>query len=1204
MVKFFVTGSRKKRIVFLLSLFQLACYCNAQISTFVPIKDNVAWFPFNSSISDSSGKGNHLTNYNGVKAINDRFGVANNARYFNGTNQDLKSSHSSSLTISSDLTLCAWILDSNTNSKYQTIIAKRQSGFWNYALTISHDTLITKKGRNKVVTSRRNVGPVVDFKFSLDTIPLNRWVHVAVAVKSDTVRFYLDGREISCLVDSNILFPKSFGKVFSIPAKDPLGGLSVGSDNDGGEFFKGRLDDVGIWRRALTVCEIRALSKSKAWIDLKPFHGFVYRKCGIDSLAMNAVSGMKTYLWSVGSTKQKLIVKKSGKYSVLMNDSFGCEYRDTITVVFSNPKFSFSSDSLLLKNCKRDSLRVSVGSKWKSVVWSHGKKDSVVFLKNSGFYSVLLTDTNDCKVSDTTYFGNPGKVDLVLLSIDSVKCNAGNTGRIVTSLFGGFVPLKLKWNDPLGQTTPTVVDLSAGNYRGILQDRFGCSDTLDAIVGQPKLLYATVAATDSVNCFGGKDGRAFVSVTGGISPYTYKWNDPLGQAGSLAVGLKAGGYSVIIKDAKGCTTNANGTVHQPGKMVLSILKVDSVRCFGESNGKIAMKIVGGNGVNSYFWSDLKKQRTLDADSLSIGLYRLKALDQYNCSDSISTSVFGPTLLKINFQSMDSAKCFGDNSGKLKVFSSGGNGGDFIVWNDPLKQKQFQATSLKAGSYKAIVIDKKGCKDSIFLSVLEPSKILVSLIAHDSANCYLSKDGSLEVSSVGGTGWRKYQWNDNLNQTTTRASNLSAGVYRLRVYDQYGCADTQYYNVLQPAPLDLIVDGLDSVTCFNGVDGKLTIRGIGGSGAYQYFWMDSVNRKSRFAYGLSSKKYKSYVIDFHGCKDSLEFVMPQPMQLKASVRFTDSVNCFGGSDGRVFTMTSGGNGGFKYQWDDPYRQKLDSAIFLKKGKYKMIVNDIYQCRDSLIAEVFEPAKVSMSIVKVDSVSCFKFSDGKILVNSFGGTGFYKYFWSSNPPQYTALATGLSAGFYRVWVTDNYGCSDSSSAMVYEPDSITLEIMGGIHTMKGSKIQLTSVAMPIQPYFYSWEPKSIFGNQWNLKEPNVIIPNSGIVKLTITNLKGCPLSDTAYIKVVLPPKEFMPTGFTPNGDGLNQGFGVPDIFETVSFIIYDRWGGKVFSGDNNHPRWDGTINGELASPGVYVYMFEAILKGTNQRISYGGSVTLIR
>jgi gliding motility-associated-like protein len=86
--------------------------------------------------------------------------------------------------------------------------------------------------------------------------------------------------------------------------------------------------------------------------------------------------------------------------------------------------------------------------------------------------------------------------------------------------------------------------------------------------------------------------------------------------------------------------------------------------------------------------------------------------------------------------------------------------------------------------------------------------------------------------------------------------------------------------------------------------------------------------------------------------------------------------------------------------------------------------------------------------------------------------------------------------------------------------------------------------------------------------------------------------------------MPTGFTPNGDGLNQGFGVPDIFETVSFIIYDRWGGKVFSGDNNHPRWDGTINGELASPGVYVYMFEAILKGTNQRISYGGSVTLIR
>jgi gliding motility-associated-like protein len=160
------------------------------------------------------------------------------------------------------------------------------------------------------------------------------------------------------------------------------------------------------------------------------------------------------------------------------------------------------------------------------------------------------------------------------------------------------------------------------------------------------------------------------------------------------------------------------------------------------------------------------------------------------------------------------------------------------------------------------------------------------------------------------------------------------------------------------------------------------------------------------------------------------------------------------------------------------------------------------------------------------------------------------------------------------------------------------------MKGEKHQVSYVAKPIQPYFFSWEPASVFVSQSKLSTPNVIFQNSTLVKLTITNSKGCPLSDTAVVRVVLPPKEIMPTGFTPNRDLLNDGFGMPNIFETQDISIYNRLGVLVYRGDSQHPKWDGFVNGVLADEGVYYYTLLARLRGTEQWVKYGGNVTLLR
>ena len=69
-------------------------------------------------------------------------------------------------------------------------------------------------------------------------------------------------------------------------------------------------------------------------------------------------------------------------------------------------------------------------------------------------------------------------------------------------------------------------------------------------------------------------------------------------------------------------------------------------------------------------------------------------------------------------------------------------------------------------------------------------------------------------------------------------------------------------------------------------------------------------------------------------------------------------------------------------------------------------------------------------------------------------------------------------------------------------------------------------------------------------------------------------------------------------------MPDIFEIQTIEIYDRWGGIIFKGSATSPRWDGRLNGELVPAGVYAYTLQAQLKGTDQIVKHGGSITLIK
>jgi gliding motility-associated-like protein len=110
--------------------------------------------------------------------------------------------------------------------------------------------------------------------------------------------------------------------------------------------------------------------------------------------------------------------------------------------------------------------------------------------------------------------------------------------------------------------------------------------------------------------------------------------------------------------------------------------------------------------------------------------------------------------------------------------------------------------------------------------------------------------------------------------------------------------------------------------------------------------------------------------------------------------------------------------------------------------------------------------------------------------------------------------------------------------------------------------------------------------------------------------CNATDSLRITVIDPAtldcRDIMlPTAFTPNGDGLNDGFGISNPFlvgELLSFEIFDRWGSRVFATTDPLSKWDGSFKGQPVNAGVFLYKIRFRCKGVEDVKT--GSVTVLR
>jgi uncharacterized delta-60 repeat protein len=149
--------------------------------------------------------------------------------------------------------------------------------------------------------------------------------------------------------------------------------------------------------------------------------------------------------------------------------------------------------------------------------------------------------------------------------------------------------------------------------------------------------FCTLSLTDTnslVKCYGTNTGQIYLSVNGGMPPYSYSWSN--GANTKDIIDIPAGNYKVIVTDFFGCKDSiGNILITQPADLQISETHTN-LSCQADSKGSIGTNLTGGTLPYKYQWNN--SQTTKDLNNLNAGLYQLTVSDSNGCVKTISVAI--------------------------------------------------------------------------------------------------------------------------------------------------------------------------------------------------------------------------------------------------------------------------------------------------------------------------------------------------------------------------------------------------------------------------------------------------------------------------------------------------------------------------------------------------------------------------------------
>ena len=313
-----------KKHLLILATALLSISTFAQTPNYVPANGLVGWWPFNGNANDESGNGNHGT-VNGATLTADRFGNANMAYGFDGVDDfiEITDNPNYSFLLNNSYSVNIWFSLTNLGST-QAFIGQgdgdglNQNRFWR----------ITYYSNNNISNHiRGNLSDPFDTKNLFPWSSVNQW-HMLTMVRNynNNLKMYIDGGLQD--TDTDIT---GIASPFTQQRNLYIGAFFNSYPNILMQFLQGSLDDIGIWNRALTACEIQDLYHAQLGSQAISA-GADQSICSGYPVTLNG-SGGTTYQWNNNVVDgQAFTPNQSANYVVNGTDSLGCQGTDTVVV--------------------------------------------------------------------------------------------------------------------------------------------------------------------------------------------------------------------------------------------------------------------------------------------------------------------------------------------------------------------------------------------------------------------------------------------------------------------------------------------------------------------------------------------------------------------------------------------------------------------------------------------------------------------------------------------------------------------------------------------------------------------------------------------------------------------------------------------------------------------------------------------------------